>query len=374
MPPKTLPKTLKETPTPYASRLKALRGQMKERGIPNLLILSSANRRYFSGFLARDAMIAESAGSLLITPDAQYLLTDSRYLIEAQNEAPLFETVLTTKGLVDSLTELGSFAEGLGYEADYLTVFHFLKLTKALGEVLRPWPGSLGTLRASKDASEISLIKKALEIAEKAVGLLWDNLEPGWTEGQAAWFLDRTFRDLGAEGSSFETIVAAGPRAALPHAVPGSKVIEKGEMVVVDCGAFYEGYASDITRTIVLGPPKAWQKKIYRVVREAQQKALDFLAPGKTGAEVHKVAFDHIAKNGYGDYFGHSLGHGVGLAIHEPPNLSPFNKEPLPVGAVVTVEPGIYLPDQGGVRLEQMAVLTKTGCLLLNEDNHFYDF
>ncbi|MDR1578139.1 MAG: Xaa-Pro peptidase family protein [Deltaproteobacteria bacterium] len=357
----------------YERRLKKLRLKQRQNKCPHSLFTSPENRRYYSGFTGADSGPTDSAGALLITPDRQYLLTDSRFTEAAKNEAPLFEVVLVKNGLAKTVAKLGSFSEGLGIESEILTVEVYHALRKALSAPLIKLPFSR-QLRMVKDASELALMKKALAITEEAMGMLWAELKPGWTEAQAARFMDRTFRELGAEGVAFETIVASGPQAALPHARPGSKVIQKGELVVIDCGARYQGYCSDITRMFMVGRPSSWQKKIYRVVREAQLKAVKALGPKKIGAEVHQVAFDHIDQAGFGRNFGHSLGHGVGLAIHETPNLSPNNREPLPVGAVVTVEPGIYLPGQGGVRLEQMAVITKTGCLLLNQDNHFYDF
>ncbi|MDR2386634.1 MAG: aminopeptidase P family protein, partial [Deltaproteobacteria bacterium] len=225
-----------------------------------------------------------------------------------------------------------------------------------------------------KNQEELELIVKALEITEKAVGWLFERLEIGWTEAEAAWYLDSTFRELGAQGPAFETIVASGPQAALPHAVPGEKKIQKNELVVIDCGARYKGYAADITRTFFKGEPEKWQMDIYHTVRAAQLKAIAAIKPGVLCQEVDRVARVHIGKSGYGDFFNHSLGHGVGLAVHEKPNLSPNNSTPLVEGAVVTVEPGIYIPGKGGVRLEQLIYVDSEGARLLNKDEHFYDF
>jgi Xaa-Pro aminopeptidase len=319
-------------------------------------------------------MLVESSGFLLITPKRRILLTDSRYDLAARQEAPLFETVIYQGSLVKTLAETVDLTEGLWFEPRFLTVEKLAELRSVLKIQIQPLPFDPSVLRRVKAPAELALIQKALVITETAVGRLWRALRAGWTEGRAAWFLDQAFRELGAEGSAFETIVASGPQAALPHATPGAKVIQKGEMVVIDCGARYQGYAADITRTRCLGRPTAWQRQIYRVVREAQTRALAALGPDKTGAEVDQVARDWISQAGFGDFFGHGLGHGVGLAVHEGPNLSRLNQEKLPVGAVVTVEPGIYLPGRGGVRLEQMAVVTKGGCQVLNQDVNFYEF
>ncbi|MDR1873066.1 MAG: aminopeptidase P family protein [Deltaproteobacteria bacterium] len=357
-------------------RLAKLGEWLKKLGLPrpNILISSPENRRFFSGFTPTDPGIAESSGSLLITPRRRCILSDPRFTLAAKEDSPGFEFILYGGSLGRAIAQKFSLSSVLWYEPKYLTVSGLMDLAQNLRVDLEPLPKDLSDLRLAKTDSELTLIKKALAITEEAMGRLWENLAPGWTEGQAALFLDSAFRELGASGSAFETIVASGPRAALPHAEPGDKVIKKGELVVIDCGARYQGYAADITRTFAAGSLKDWQKKIYRVVREAQVKALEALGPGRTGAQVDKVARDHIAEAGYGDYFGHSLGHGVGLAVHEGPSLSLRETRQLPVGAVVTIEPGIYLPDQGGVRLEQMAVITEDGHELLNHDRHFYDF
>ncbi|MDR1086515.1 MAG: aminopeptidase P family protein [Deltaproteobacteria bacterium] len=358
-----------------AERLNRLRMRLAEEGCPNALITGSENRRYFSGFKAGDPMLTESSGALLITPDKQYLLTDSRYTLAAGKEAPLFEVLETQRGLAETLAGKELFKGGLWFEAPYLTMEVFGQIKYRLkNTVFKNLPFSLNRFREVKTPGEVALIQKALFIAEAAVDALRNSLEPGWTEEQAAILLERVFREKGASGPAFETIVASGPQAALPHAEPGPRIISEGELVVVDCGSKLEGYASDITRTLAVGQVLPWQKEIYRIVRAAQLKALACLSAGKTGAQVDKAARDHIAENGYGRFFGHSLGHGVGLAVHEGPSLSPANLEPLAAGAVVTVEPGIYLPGRGGVRLEQMALVTEDGCRVLNADDNFYDF
>jgi Xaa-Pro aminopeptidase len=348
---------------------------MRKSSCPAVLIAGPENRRYFSGFSPTDPTLVESVGALFVTLDRQFLLSDSRYVLAAEREAVGFEFVLVKGGgLGAALAELPKAKEGFFFEPNYLTVAGLNGLTAAIKGPLKPLPFDPSSLRAVKSAAELALIKKALRITEKAIGQLWESLEPGWTEARAAFFLDRTFRELGAEGSAFETIVASGPQAALPHASPGEKTIQNGEAVVIDCGARYQGYAADITRTMIVGSPKGWQKKIYRAVREAQLKAIEAIRPGARSCDVDQAARGHIQKAGYGRHFNHGLGHGVGLAVHEAPSLSARNKEPLTPGNVVTVEPGIYLPGRGGVRLEQLVVVTKNGHGLLNGDGHFYDF
>ncbi len=360
-----------------AERLKFLRARMKEYGTKAVLVTSPANRRYFSGFTAMDAMIHESSGALLITRRGQWLLTDSRYTEMAEREAPLFKIIDYRRGLGAELAALPAVkqAAAICFEPDFMSVALHRRLTSALpGKKLRPLPFSLDEPRSVKSAREIRLIKKALAITEAAVSALFKKMAPGLTEGEAALFLETEFRRLGADGPSFETIVASGPNASLPHAVPGGKKMKKGELVVVDCGAKYRGYCADITRTKMLGEPRPWQRKIYRIVREAQLLAIKAIKPGATGAEIDKIARDHIKSQGYGDYFGHGLGHGVGLYIHEAPTLSPRSHRPLEAGEIVTVEPGIYLPGKGGVRLEQLVLVTDAGRRVLNKNKDFYDF
>jgi Xaa-Pro aminopeptidase len=357
------------------NRIEALRKEIKEHKLTGFLITCQENRRYFSGFKATDPMLTESSGSLFITDKKLYLLTDSRYVLAAAEEAPLFEVIDCQVSLGGAVAKLAGNNPIIGFEAENLTVAREHEFKRSFKRVeLVPSPMNVSSLRISKSPQEIADITKALRITEKAIGLLWDELKVGSTESWAAWFLDRHFRDLGGEGPAFETIVAAGPRAALPHASPGSKKITASEMVVIDCGARYNGYASDITRTMTPGKILPWQKEIYRIVREAQLKALEIIGPGVPANVVDKVARNHIFEAGYGDYFGHSLGHGVGLAVHEAPSLNPINKKPLEVGSVVTIEPGIYLPNRGGVRLEQLVLITENGKKVLNSDKHFYDF
>jgi Xaa-Pro aminopeptidase len=348
---------------------------MAETGCEAALILSPENRRYFSGFLAQDTGLTESSGALLVTADRRVLLTDSRYTTQALREAPLFETVTYKASLPQGLKSLGRFAKELWFEAELVTVELLGRLEEALpGVKLDRLPFSPGEFRVVKTEDELRLVRRAVAITEEALGLLWGELEPGVPEGWAAFFLETKFRELGGDGPAFPSIVAAGANAALPHAEPGRKKIGKSECVVIDIGARYRGYCSDMTRTYMPEKPSGWQKEIYSTVREAQLLALEVLKAGVTGAQADAAARDHITARGYGEYFGHSLGHGVGLMIHEEPRLSPRSLEPLPAGALVTVEPGIYLPGKGGVRLEELALITENGCQILNKDDHFYSY
>ncbi len=364
-------------PRPETERLRLLRLLMEEGAVEVLLLTSPANRRYFSGFLAHDSMLNESSGALLITPHSLCLLTDFRYVEAARREAPLFETIIYREGLASELPGLPALKKAgrLYFEPEFLSQGNFSRIAAALPQIqLEPVPFDPAGPRAEKWPEEIRLVTKALAITEAAVGALWDRMEVGVTEHEAAFFIETEFCRLGAEGPAFETILASGLNGAIPHAIPGAKKIKKGETVIIDCGARYQGYCADLTRTLILGSPKKWQREIYFVVREAQILALAALAPGRPAREVDKVARDFIARQGYGDFFGHSLGHGVGLVIHEAPFLSPRSAWVLKPGQIVTVEPGIYLPGRGGVRLEQMVLITENGAQILNHDNHFYNF
>ncbi len=358
-------------------RLAVMRRMMKAHQVEAVLVTSPANRRYFSGFAAGDPMLNESSGALVITRRGQYLLTDSRYTEAAEQEAPAFKVVLCRQGLGAELAALPALkkAPALHFEPDFLSVGALTRLREAApGLKLEPLPFNLDAPRAVKSPAEIKLVTKALAITEAAVATVLAQMAPGQTEREAAFFLEAEFRRLGAEGPSFETIVASGPNAAKPHAEPGSRKFRAGETIIVDCGARYRGYCADITRTKIIGPPQAWQREIYAVVRQAQLLAIKAIAPGVPAREVDRVAREYIAGRGYGQYFGHGLGHGVGLVIHEAPSLSPRNGRELEAGQIVTVEPGIYLPGRGGVRLEQLVLVTEGGHRLLNRNTDFYDF
>jgi Xaa-Pro aminopeptidase len=360
---------------PIPERLNQLRAKMEETQVSALLIRSPENRRYFSGFKADDLTITESSGSLLITAEKQHLLTDSRYTTAAQKEAPLFNVVTHGRHIVDAIKGLLKKPYRLFFEPQYVSyAFYEEVCSKLSSNAPQTIPFSLGEFRVVKSDDELEFIKKAVQITEKALDEVWNDLEPGVTEEWVSNFLEFRFRELGADGPAFPSIVAAGANGALPHAVPGRKKIGKTEMCIIDIGARYQGYCSDMTRTYSSYYPSATQKTIYSVVREAQLLAISKIKEGVTGAEVDKAARDHIAKAGFGENFNHSLGHGVGLLVHEEPRLSPGSNEPLLTGSLVTVEPGIYLPGVGGVRLEELVLVRPLGAIILNKDPHFYDF
>jgi Xaa-Pro aminopeptidase len=360
----------------YLKRMKRVRAILAGRGLDALLITCPENRRYLSGFTAEDAGISESAGALLILRREAILLTDGRYEVQARDEAPDWRLVIYKQGLAHALKNLmhDCSVHNLAYEPDYLSCRRFEAIKKALPETkFVSLGGWIETMRSIKSSSEIESLKKAISAAEKVLGGIWEDIGPGMTEKEIAW---RIIEGLWqhAEGPSFSPIVASGPNAAFPHAVPTDRPIQEGEPILIDMGARLGGYCSDMTRTIFLGEPRSPFREVYAIVRKAQITAQNALRAGLTGKQVDQVARDVIKYAGYGPRFVHSLGHGVGLAVHEAPTLSQRSRKKLRPGMVVTVEPGIYLPDQGGVRLENMALVKADGATILSKNDWFYEF
>jgi len=361
----------------HSERLKRLRREMVRTGLSALFISRPENRRYMSGFEAADEQLDESSGRLLITGRRAYLLTDSRYEIQAVREAPDYEVVIYRVSPVQTLAQLAKRhrVERMGFEVDHLTVAFHQEMRRLMkGVSLQPANGQVEKLRQIKDPAEVRLMVRALRITEEALSRTYAFLKPGRTELETARFFEEAMVNLGAEGPAFKTIVASGPNAAMPHAVPTNRRIKASETVIIDCGAMVRGYRADMTRTLILGQARPWTKKIYRTVRQAQLRALGGIRAGLTTDQADALAREVIDEAGYGDYFGHALGHGVGLATHEAPALSRMRPAKLEPGMVVTVEPGIYLPGRGGVRLEEMVLITEKGSRLLNRDRNFYEF
>jgi len=365
----------------FQERLSVLRQGLTSNSPDTLWILQPENRRYLSGFKAPDTQLNESSGSLLINSKRAFLITDSRYTIEAQKQAREFEIITFKK---DLLTEMCSLlmqlkTKVLGFEGDHLTWEQhrqFAKQLKKLESPVRmvPLDGYIGRMREVKDRGEVKAMKAAADIMSGVLDEVLYGLEPGRTEVDVAREIEELARDAGAEGMAFPPIVASGPNAALPHATPTQRRIGPRDPIIFDVGVRLDGYCSDMTRTIFLEPPGPMFKRIYGIVRQAQLAALEFVRPGEKSTKADSVARDIIRQAGFGDYFGHSLGHGVGLATHETPRLSPKNPVTLEEGMVVTVEPGIYIPGKGGVRLEEMVVIEKQGPRILTENNNYYDF
>lgn len=339
------------------NRLHALREAVAATGLDALLVMRPENRAYLTGFTG-------SAGWVLVTAEKGYLITDFRYIEQATHQAPHFEIVRQTGNInqvvATKLDELG--CTRLGFERDYVTVALFDSLKANLpGVELIPTSQMIEELRQVKDADERSLMQKATEIAEHAFLHILNLIKPGISEREIALEMEYYMRKLGADGVAFDTIVASGTRSSLPHGRASEKLIAKGDFVTMDFGALYQGYCSDMTRTVVVGQPTPKQLEIYNIVLDAHMQALNAIRPGPLGKEIDAIARRVISEHGYGEYFGHGLGHGVGKVVHEGPSCGASGETPLRSGHVVTVEPGIYIPNWGGVRIEDMVMVTDDG-------------
>ncbi|MBI5895614.1 MAG: aminopeptidase P family protein, partial [Desulfobacterales bacterium] len=329
------------------------------------------NRRYLSGFTGEDHQFDESAGALLITADAQVLATDSRFELQAQKEAPLFEVVVYRNALVKELAVLVDrfHIRRLGFESVRISVHQHANFQKELdGKAVELIASEtlVETLRQVKSSDEIERTRRALALAEDVFRRVAKSLKPGMSEKSVAWAMEMGMRQAGADALSFPVIVAAGPNSALPHAIPTEREIQAGEPILFDWGAKLNGYCSDTTRTVYLGAPDDTFRRVHHIVLEAQQKAIAAIKAGISTKTVDAMARDHINQNGYEGKFGHGLGHGTGLAVHEAPRLSPLRDTLLESGMIVTVEPGIYLPEWGGIRIENQVVVRPDGPMVLN--------
>lgn len=366
-----------------SKRLELLRSAMTEKPFDAFMVLIAENRRYLSGFSATDTQLNESAGALFISDRKCILATDPRYEIQAGAEAHGYEIFCYREGLAKALPEICASlqVERLGFESDRLTVKQHQEILKKLADKtmdisLMPAENFVEDFRVIKDAEEITLTRNALDIAEAAFSKVVKQLNPGMFEKEIAWLLEKTMRDLGADGMSFPVIVAAGPNSARPHAIPGSRRVQTGEPILFDWGAVVNGYCSDTSRTLILGKPDDTFDKVFRTVAEAQRLAIDTIKGGISSKKVDHVARHYIEDNGFKGKFGHGLGHGTGLAVHEGPVLSPLKDTLLRPGMIVTVEPGIYLPEWGGVRIENQVVVRENGAEVLNSLDtgpFFYD-
>ncbi|MCG8471711.1 MAG: Xaa-Pro peptidase family protein [Desulfobacterales bacterium] len=356
----------------HATRLKAIESTLEENQFDGCLIMQEENRRYLSGFTGEDNSVDESAGALIIGPKGCILATDSRFELHATHEAPLFDVHVYKEGLHKDLPELLEKvgATRVAFEENRLSVGRHSLLIQEMTKKnspakLIPHTDMTAPMRAIKTSGEIKVMRQALAIAEEAFLAVKKCIKEGQTERQIAWQMEKEMRTRGADGLSFPTIVATGPNAALPHAVPGDRTVSAGEPVLIDWGARYNGYCSDSTRTLIIGKPDEMFKKVFDTLYEAQALAINAIREGVSGKAVDTVAREFIHKV-FPDAFGHGLGHGVGLEVHEAPRLSPLRDDTLKAGMVVTVEPGIYVADWGGMRLENMVLVTETGAEVLN--------
>ncbi len=339
-------------------KLSRIRNTLADTGAEALLVTHPANVRYLSGFRAPED------GRVLVTYKDAVLITDGRYTAQAEEESRLPVEIFG-----DSWTEhLAVKLEGrsAAFEAEHVTYALFETLQEKLKGTLRPTEGLVAELRLVKTPDEIDLLRQAAKLTDDAFAHILGFIRAGRSEVEVALELERFMRAAGAEGAAFEIIVASGYRSAMPHGTASSKTIETGELVTLDFGAKVEGYHADMTRTVAVGELTDAHTQLYAAVLRAQEAAVQALAPGKTGKEMDAVARDSLTEDGLGEYFSHSLGHGVGLEIHEGPRLSKLSEGILKPGMSVTIEPGAYIPGDAGVRIEDLAVLTETGFELLS--------
>jgi len=345
-------------------RLEALRRNMAERELEFLLVTGAANRRYLSGFTG-------SAGVLLVTPDRCWLVTDFRYFEQARQQAPDWELYPQKGRLTEALAQLlrEQGIRRLAFEKEHVTYAQYESLAE-LGLELVGQAGLVEKLRMTKDEGELEAIRVAAALADAAFAHVLSVIRPGVKEEEVALELEYHMRRAGASAAAFDIIVASGPRSALPHGRASSRRIEPGDFVTIDLGCVVDGYCSDLTRTVVVGRADERQREVYELVARAQRAGLEALRAGRRGSEVDAEAREVIIRAGHGDHFGHGLGHGVGLEVHEAPRLSPQAAGPdeplLEAGMVLTVEPGVYIPGWGGVRIEDLVVVRQEGCEILS--------
>ena len=340
-------------PEIHAARRERLRAVLAAGDVDAALITSLVNVRYLTG-------LASSNAALLVPADgAPVLATDSRYALAAERDCRDVE-LLTCRAVETALAELAGRRglRRLAFEAHEMTVERYDALSSAADELqLRPLGRAVEELRMVKDDAEIALLARACAITGAAFDEVAPRIAAGMTERELAVLIERAMVDAGAEQPAFDTIVASGPNGAIPHHTPAGRAFAAGDMITIDCGARYGGYHADMTRTVVLGTPAGWQRDIYALAAAAQRAGIEAVRPGAPVAEVDAAARDVIAEAGHGEHFSHGLGHGVGLEIHEAPMLGRGRPGRLADRVPITVEPGIYLPGRGGVRIEDTLVV-----------------
>lgn len=345
------------------ARLARLRDRMTEQNLDAMLILGPVNRAYMSGFTG-------SAGALLISKADALLFTDFRYTDQAAAQAPAFVVRQPERSISESVNAACQelHVRRIGFEGNFITVDDRPLFEDASGErELLSATGLVESLRTIKDADEVAAMRQAARIADQAWAQMLAHIRAGVEERELAVELEYRMKKLGAEALSFDIIVASGVRSALPHGRASAKTIEQGDLVTFDFGCVYQGYCSDMTRTVMVGEPTAKQREIYEIVLESQVRGVAACRPGMTGKELDEVCRSYIREKGFAEAFGHGTGHGVGRDIHEKPGVNARSDQELAAGMVVTIEPGIYLSGWGGVRIEDMVLVTADGCERLSQ-------
>jgi Xaa-Pro aminopeptidase len=356
------------TPSAAETRLERLRAELENEQLHGLIVTTASNRRYLSGFTG-------SSGLLLVTRDRAVIATDFRYYEQAEIQSPSYRLHKAAGRLEEWLPALlkGEGGKRIGFEEGDVTY----ALHRQMQAIVNDMPadqrpkliasgGLVERLRARKDANEMQQLQAAIDLGDAALEHVADQLEPGWTERQVAWEIERYIHEHGGEGPSFSPIVAAGAWGAMPHAYPREQALQAGDGVVIDMGAKLDGYCSDLTRTIAIGEPDAKFRAVYEIVHMAQLAAYEMIEPGMSGERAHMLAQSVIDSAGFGENFGHGLGHGIGLQVHEAPRLTQSSDDVLEEGMVFSIEPGIYLSGWGGVRIEDLAVLENGRCRFLS--------
>ena len=336
-------------------RVGRLRNAMQKDELDAVLLTSTHAIRYLSGFAGDDA-------TLIVTGNRVTLLVDSRYTVQAQAESQSRIAEITHSNYLDTMKALlgDEQCQSVGFEDESMSVAARVGFN-SLGLNFIPYSAACDRLRLIKSSDEVDKMQRAQQIADRAFAELLDKIRPGMSEKRVAAELIYLCGKLSSGGAAFPPIVASGPNGAMCHATPSDRQLQQGDLVVLDFGCTVDGYCSDMTRTIAIGKPGDEARRVYDIVLEAQRRALDALRPGISGRELDGVAREYITAQGCGEHFGHGLGHGFGLLIHEAPTANKNAQEPLEAGMTVTVEPGIYLPGRFGVRIEDCCVLTETG-------------
>lgn len=345
------------------ARLKRLRDRLKTQKLDAILITSSQNQAYLTDF-------PDPSGFLLLAERELVFITDFCYFQEIRKSHPGIrieeQGPSRLETLAGILKELG--VERLGFEAPGTTYSDYQELAQNLSDIrLIPTRGMVEEMRLVKDNQEIGLMRRAAQIGDRVFADIVNFIKPGLAEYEVGNKLEYLIRAAGGAKSAFSIVVASGPRASLPHAAPSDRVLSTGDMLLLDYGVNFRGYNSDMTRTLFLGRITGKQRDIYQLVLQAQLKALASVRPGMKCAKLDRLARDIIARNGYGEFFGHGLGHGIGRAVHEEPRLAQGSTSTLEAGMTITIEPGIYIPDWGGVRIEDTALVTDGGCEVLTK-------
>jgi len=346
------------------NRLKQTYALIKKNNLNSFIVNRLSNIRYLSGY-------SGSNGLVVLAPPRAYFLTDFRYSVQARKEVKNCQVIIAERDLLGELVHLPCFQKKakVGIESAYLTVRTFNKIKELIPKAnLVPVEDIVESIAVVKDIGEINKLKKAAKIADVVFEEILSLVKPGVKERDIALEILYRMIKRGADGPSFDFIVASGRRSSMPHGAASDKKFKKGDLITFDFGCFYQGYPSDVTRTIVLGKASAKQKKIYEIVLKAQVAAVEATRPGIAAREIDKVARDIIIREGYGDYFGHGLGHGLGLnEVHSYPVLNSRSSDTLKPGNVVTIEPGIYIPNWGGVRIEDDVIITNKGHKVLTK-------